>query len=99
MAIHWTRYHATGRLPWLAALIIRSWLIGSLIGTLTAALFVVADIGNIGTLLRATAEPWIAFGLFAMGFSTMIGSLYAASAIMWLPRHDDAGDAWRHHQI
>jgi hypothetical protein len=94
MAVDWLRYRRTHRLPWLARLIIRSWVIGCAIGVAVAGAFVWSDATMLGSLIRATEQPVIAFLLLAFGFATLIGGLYAASAIMLLPYHAE-DDAWR----
>ena len=74
------------KLPQLVAFIVRSWAIGGAIGGGLAAVLVLTDTGHLRTLIHGTSSPWAAILLLVFGFATLFAALYAATAIMLLPR-------------
>lgn len=63
-------------------------LIGAALGAGLAAILVVLNVGRLQDLLMSTADPWPAVALLIAGFTGLLGSLYAGSAIM-LHRHPE----------
>lgn len=81
------------RLPRVVAFILRSCAVGTGLGAGLAVALVLSDAGGMGTLIASSSEPVVPLVLFAAGFATLIGSLYAGSAIMTLPR-EAQDDIW-----
>jgi hypothetical protein len=63
-------------------------LAGSLAGLVAAGALIWLDVGNIGTLIRTSADGWVAACLLAAGFVITFGSVAIGAAIMDLGRDD-----------
>ncbi|MEZ5926703.1 MAG: hypothetical protein R3D57_20230 [Hyphomicrobiaceae bacterium] len=81
-------------LPGIVTFILRSAAVGSLLGVVVAALFILSDVAGVGTLIRDSASPVPPVVLLLAGFAILFGSLYTGSAIMLLPRDKD-NQVWR----
>lgn len=65
---------------------------GAAIGVALAGVVVLANMGNIGTLLRESSEPFIPMILFFASFALTFASLKMGMAVMALPLERDRGD-------
>ncbi len=64
-------------------------LIGFLIGLIAAALMVIEDVFNIGTIIEASSDRWLAFSLLGFLFGLTFASVQMGFAIMLLGEADD----------
>ncbi len=65
---------------------------GAAIGVALAGVVVLANMGNIGTLLRESHEPYVPMILFFASFALTFASLKMGMAVMALPLERDRGD-------
>lgn len=59
--------------------------VGTALGAGFAVLLLVTNTAGLGDLVAATSDPVTPVILFVVGFATLIGGLYAGSAVMLLP--------------
>lgn len=59
--------------------------IGAALGAVFAVVLIVTNTGGIGDLILRTSDPVSPVLLFVVGFATLIGGLYTASAVMLVP--------------
>ena len=81
-------------LPGIVKFLLRSAVIGILIGVAVAVLFIAVDTAGIGALIRGSETPLAPIALFISGFAILFGSVFTGGAIMLLPANADA-DVWR----
>jgi hypothetical protein len=69
--------------------LLRHALIGFAIGLVAAMLLVHQDLFQIGTLIGASSDRWLALGLLGFMFGLTFGSVQMGFAIMLLAETDD----------
>jgi hypothetical protein len=69
--------------------LLRHALIGFAIGLVAAMLLVHQDLFQIGTLIGASSDRWLALGLLSFMFGLTFGSVQMGFAIMLLAESDD----------
>lgn len=65
--------------------------VGAALGALFALLLLWTNTAGLADLIQGTSDRVTPVILFVVGFSTLIGGLYAGSAVMLLPWDDDPG--------
>jgi len=70
------------RLPPIVVFLLTHAAIGSLTGLAVAAALVSANIGQMRDLLTASSDPAPAAALLAVGFATLVGSVWVGAAVM-----------------
>lgn len=73
-------------------MIVVHWGLGMALGAVTAALVLALDIAHLWTLLRHSDIEWVGALLLFLGFGVTFGGVVSATAVMFNPKDDPAGD-------
>ena len=63
-------------------LFLKSWALGILLGLVCVAILMGLDTAGLRSLLMRSNFIWQGFALLAMGFGTLFGGVFCASAVM-----------------
>jgi hypothetical protein len=77
------------RLPSVARLVVRSWAVGAVLGTVFAILLVLTNAGGLTNLIRQSPDAITAIALLVFGFATLIAGLYSGAAVMLISPKDE----------